>query len=166
VRIKTRYEPHHIFLKFNPDIKGFEIAKDPDIENVEAIYEILKETPTGLKQKDLKEKIKTDLELTENHIRKLLKKGDGIAWDVHKGGGKNRALIYIPKFNRIIGQPIYSHPINQLKPDEDKTLSDYTLPHTTQSLDSPNLVNRIDSENPINQLEIIDLEHEELEIIE
>ncbi|MFH0773891.1 MAG: AAA family ATPase [bacterium] len=166
VRIKTRYDPHHIFLRFNPNIKGFEIAKDPDTEKIEAIYEILKESPEGLKQKEFKEKVKNELDLTESQIRKLLKKGENIAWDIQKGGEKKRALIYIPKSNRIIGQPIYSHPINQLNPDEDKTLSDYTLPHTTQSLDSPNLDNRIDSENPINQLEIIDLEHEQLEIIE
>lgn len=166
VRIKTRYEPHHIFLKFNPDIKGFEIAKDPDIENVEAIYEILKETQAGLKQKDLKEKIKNELDFTESQIRKLLKKGEGIAWDVHKGGDRNRALIYIPKANGIIGQHIYSHPINQLNPEKDNTLSNYTSRHTTQSLDNSDLANETDSKKPINQLEVINLEHEEIEIIE
>lgn len=153
VRIKTRYEPHHIFLKFNPEVKGFEIAKDPDMERIEAIYEILKESPEGLKQKDLKEKAKSELDLTESQVRKLLKKGEGMAWDIQKGGEKNRALIYIPKSNWLIGQPIYSHPINQLNTETDKSLSYNMASDSSQTLDNTELDNRTDSVYPINQLE-------------
>lgn len=165
VRIKTRYEPYHIFLKFNPDIKGFEIAKDPDYEKIEAIYEILRESSEPLKQKELKEKVKTELDLTEGETRRLLKKGEGIAWDIQKGGEKGRALIYTPKSNRIIGQPIYSHPIIPLKPEGDKTPSNNNPSDNTQTLDNTKLDNRTDSVYPINQLEFLDLEHKEVEII-
>lgn len=151
-RIKTRYDPYHIFLKFNPDIKGFEVVNDPALEKIEAIYEILKEFPEGLKQKEFKEKVKNELDLTESQIRKLLKKGEGLAWDVKKGGEKNRALIYTPKSNRIIGQPIYSHPINQLKTQADKDPSNNMTSDSMQSLDNTESDNRTDIVYPINQL--------------
>ena len=151
VRIKTRYEPHHVFLKFNPDIKGFEFAKDPDLEKIETLYEILKEAGQ-LMQKDFKERAKSELDITEGEIRKLLRKGEGIAWDTVKGGYKNRALNYIPKSNRIIGQPIYSQPINLLGIDGDKNLSNYTHSNNPQTLDNTELDNRIESQKPINQL--------------
>jgi archaellum biogenesis ATPase FlaH len=152
VRIKTRYEPHHIFLKFNPKVKGFEIAKDPDVERIEAIYEILKGSPEGLKQKSFKEKIKSELDLTEPQIRRLLKKGEGMAWDVQRGGSgkENRALIYTPKFDRMIGQPIYSHPIIPSNPERDKSLSNQALLNSQQIIDNACLADRIDSVQPIN----------------
>ncbi|MCX8070085.1 MAG: AAA family ATPase [Thermodesulfovibrionales bacterium] len=93
-RIKTRYEPYNIFLKFNPNIKGFEIATDPDIEITKGIYEILISTNEPLKQKDLKTMIKDNYDLTERRIHHILKKGTGLYWEVKKGD-KN-AIIYIP----------------------------------------------------------------------
>ncbi|RJQ54522.1 MAG: hypothetical protein C4526_05315 [Nitrospiraceae bacterium] len=91
VRIKTRYEPHSIYLNFNPDIKGFDIAKDPDLEKMESIRELLSQP---LKQKDLKETVKRELDLPEKETRRLLKKGTGIYWNAEKGD-KN-STIYIP----------------------------------------------------------------------
>jgi archaellum biogenesis ATPase FlaH len=152
VKIKTRFEPHHVFLKFNPDIKGFDVARDPDVERIEAIYEILKGSPEGLKQKSFKEKIKSELDLTEPQIRRLLKKGEGMAWDVQRGGSgkENRALIYTPKFDRMIGQPIYSHPIIPSNPERDKSLSNQALLNSQQIIDNACLADRIDSVQPIN----------------
>jgi len=69
-----------------------------------------------------------------------------------KLGSKNRALNYIPKSNRIIGQPIYSQPINLLGIDGDKNLSNYTHSNNPQTLDNTELDNRIESQKPINQL--------------
>ena len=156
VRIKTRYEPHHVFLKFNPDIKGFEFAKDPDIERIDDIYEILKTHPEGLKQKELKERVKNELDLAEGEIRKLLKKGEGLTWEVRRGGSgkENRALIYTPKLDRMIGQPIYSYPINQSNPETSKNLSNQTPSNSPQTLDNTCLVDRTDSNNPINQSDL------------
>lgn len=152
VRIKTRYEPHHVFLKFNPDIKGFEFAKDPDLEKIEDIYEILKTSPEGLKQKELKERVKNELDLAEGEIRKLLKKGEGITWEVKRGGSgkENRALIYTPKLDRMIGQPIYSHPINQSNPETDKNLSNQQPLNSQKTLDNTCLDDRTDTSYPIN----------------
>jgi archaellum biogenesis ATPase FlaH/5S rRNA maturation endonuclease (ribonuclease M5) len=151
-RIKTRYEPYHVFLKFNPATKGFEFARDPDNEKIEAIQELLKEHQEGLKQKVIKGLAKEELGMTEGEIRKLLKKGEGVAWNIQKGSGKeNRALIYVPKFDRMIGQHIYSYPINQSNPEVDKSLSNQTPVNKQQTLDNTELVDKIDSIYPINQ---------------
>jgi len=91
-RMKTRYDPDSIYLTFNPEIKGFSVAVDPDFEKMEAIREILNKAP--LKQKELKERIKNDLDLSDKEARKLLRKGIGIYWTTEKGD-KN-STIYIP----------------------------------------------------------------------
>jgi hypothetical protein len=75
-----------------------------------------------------------------------------MAWDIQKGGERGRALIYIPKSNKIIGQPIYSHPINQLNPETGKSLSYNMASDSMQPLDNTKLDNRTDSVYPINEL--------------
>jgi len=93
VRIKTRYEPHYIFLKFNPDIKGFEIAKDPDYELIEAIHELLK-GKDELNTNQVYELVKKGLDIkSKAQVLKLLKKGEGKYWDTEK---KGRAVFYSP----------------------------------------------------------------------
>jgi RecA-family ATPase len=102
-RIKTRYEPHHLFLKFNPDIKGFEVAKDPDIEVIEAIYELIADKDK-LNTNQVYELVKKELDMkSKAQVLKLLKKGVGKFWDTEKRG---RAVFYSP-----IVQPIYSQTI-------------------------------------------------------
>ena len=44
VRIKTRYEPHSIFLNFDPEIKGFKVYMTPDIEKLKDIADVLTES--------------------------------------------------------------------------------------------------------------------------
>src|SRR3989304_2128007 len=93
VRIKTRYEPHHVFLKFNPGIKGFEFAKDPDIEIMEAINELLA-NKEGLNTNQIYEMVKKELDIkSKGQVLKLLKKGEGVYWNVEARG---RANIYSP----------------------------------------------------------------------
>ncbi len=104
VRIKTRYEPHSIYLNFNPDIKGFDIAKDPDLEKMGAIKELLLQSTEPLKQKDLRETVKKELDFSDKDIRRLLKKGTGLYWNAEKSD-KN-ATIYIP-INSVCQPLIY-----------------------------------------------------------
>jgi archaellum biogenesis ATPase FlaH len=148
---KTRFEPSHIFLKFNPEIKGFTPVADPDHEKMLDICSLLREIQPA-KQRELKKRIKEDLGLGEYEIRRLLKKGEGVAWDVQRGGSgkENRALIYTPKFDRMIGQPIYSHPIIPSNPERDKSLSNQALLNSQQIIDNACLVDKIDSVQPIN----------------
>ncbi|PIQ93417.1 MAG: hypothetical protein CO148_01210 [Nitrospirae bacterium CG_4_9_14_3_um_filter_41_27] len=132
VRIKTRYEPHHIFLTFNPDIKGFEIAQDPDIEKMQDIYKLLKDIQPA-KQKELKEKIKEDLGYGEYVIRRLLKKGKGVYWTVtedkdKKGKPKTYLCICV---DTIYSQHKYINPFDTQKPFNTNSHAE-----TTQNLDN------------------------------
>ncbi len=161
-RIKTRYEPFHFFLKFNSEIKGFEIAKDPDYEQIDSIYEILKDFTEPPKQKELKDRIKSELGLTEGEARKLLRKGEGIAWDARKGGDKNRSLIYIFKPNGIMGYTHIGHPINTLEFQEQKSLSNYNKGDSDKTLDNAELDNRGEYIYPINILKDINLKEGEI----
>ncbi len=90
-RIKTRYNPYQIFLKFNPATKTFEIATDPEVETLEAICELLQdkgEMTTNevyiLAYRELGIKNKPQ-------FLKLLKKGVGRYWTTEKRG---RSVIY------------------------------------------------------------------------
>lgn len=93
-RIKTRYEPHTIYLTFNPDIKGFEVRKDPDNQNMQIIQDILKNCKGPMKQKDLVEKIRGELDLTDKKIRNLLQRGINIFWTMEKGD-KNAKIFSV-----------------------------------------------------------------------
>ncbi|MFH0775350.1 MAG: AAA family ATPase [bacterium] len=104
-RIKTRYNSiEKLHLSLDPE-KGFEKAKDPDTEKMEAIYEILKQFESPPIQKALKQKIQEELSFKDSQIRGLLKKGEGIFWDIKKGYKKS--LVYIPKSVCQNVNPIY-----------------------------------------------------------
>lgn len=107
-RIKTRYEPHHIFLKFNPEIKGFEIAKDPDYEKIEAIHELLTDRDE-LNTNQVFKLVKEELDIkSKAQVIGLLKKGEGKYWDTEKRG---RAVYYRSKSPDYISETI--RPINE-----------------------------------------------------
>lgn len=93
-RIKTRYEPYTVFLTFNPEIKGFELRKDPDMEKMEQIACILRDSGEPMKQKVLKDRIKDDLGFSEKDIRRLLQKGADTFWST-KRGDKNSLLFSV-----------------------------------------------------------------------
>lgn len=95
VRIKTRYEPFSTHLVFDPAIKGFRIATDPDIDKMQEIFNILNSFNRPAKQKELKNRAIEELDLSEREARRLLTKGDGLYWETTKGD-KN-ATLFIPK---------------------------------------------------------------------
>lgn len=109
VRIKTRYEPAQVFLKFNPGIKTFAITTDPEVETLEAIYALLKDKGE-LNTNQAYELIKRELDIKgKSQAIRLLKKGQDWYWKIDKRG---RAVFYSP-----IVQPIYSQTD---RPIEDK----------------------------------------------
>jgi archaellum biogenesis ATPase FlaH len=89
---KTRYEPYHIFLEFDKD-KGFVIAPDPDIENIKAIYDLLK-GKEPLNQLAVFKLVKEELEITNKQkVLRLLKKGEGKYWTAEKKPGQ-KGIFY------------------------------------------------------------------------
>ncbi len=140
-RIKTRYEPHHIYLKFNPDFKGFEIAKDPDYEVIEAIHELL-EGKDELNTNQVYELVKKELEIKNKvQVLKFLKKGEGKFWDTEKRG---RAVYYrFKSLDLYIGETI--------KP-MDKNGLEISNQNTNQDIDNTvkfNSLNGIQTNEPI-----------------
>lgn len=87
---KTRYEPFHIFLSFDPE-KGFIKSVDPDEADLLAIHEILTDRGS-LNQQKLFEVVKTELDLkSKGKLVNLLRKGEGKFWHGQKEG---RAFLY------------------------------------------------------------------------
>jgi len=87
---KTRYEPFHLFLSFDPE-KGFVKAADPDDEDLQAIQEVL--TVRGpMNQKQLFEAVKGELDMHgKGKVVNLLRKGEGTFWNSRKD---KRAVYY------------------------------------------------------------------------
>lgn len=76
---KTRYEPFHLFMAFDPD-KGFVEADDPDEEDLRSIHELLGGKGT-LNQIQLFDAVKAELNMhSKGKVVGLLKKGDGKYW--------------------------------------------------------------------------------------
>jgi archaellum biogenesis ATPase FlaH len=96
---KTRYEPFHIFLDFDPD-KGFVLAPDPDEEDMKGIRSLiveLKKTKGDLPiQGQVTEKVKEELGLSKSKITKLLKKGEGKYWNSAHVPERKNAKVYEP----------------------------------------------------------------------
>lgn len=137
VRIKTRYEPYHIFLKFNPEIKGFELAKDPSIEVLEAIHELL-EDKEELNTNQIYELVKTELDIrSKGQVLNLLRKGEGKYWSIDTRG---RAKYY-RSYSPAIYSPDY-RTIEENNPDNSPEISEGK---PSQSLD-----NSIESNSPNN----------------
>ena len=87
---KTRYEPFHIFLTFDPE-RGFTVAKDPDINDIEAIHEFLS-GKGRLNQSQAFELAKKELDIKSKGLfLKLMRKGEDKYWTVEKEG---RAHFY------------------------------------------------------------------------
>jgi hypothetical protein len=160
-RIKTRYEPHTVYLTFNPEIKGFELAKDPDIEKMEEVAGILKDIKEPIKQKDFIEKIKGEYDYSMGEIRKVLKKGAGTYWEVTKGE-RNATLYSVIQFSSvyrgqkteklnfaIVNDPEKQTEINNEKPlknHEFVSLSGVSLQTEKQDLDPDFIYEEVESD--------------------
>jgi hypothetical protein len=95
-RIKTRFEPHSVFLSFDP-ARGFTTEDDPDDETMKIMRDIL--TNEGpLKQKEFRKILEEKLEMKKSRIFKLLRKGTGTLWNVERGDKNSMLYSSIPVF--------------------------------------------------------------------
>jgi len=95
-RIKTRFEPHSVFLSFDP-AHGFTTKDDPDDETMKVMRDIL--TNEGpLKQKEFRKILEEKLEMKKSRIFKLLRKGTGTLWNVERGDKNSMLYSSIPVF--------------------------------------------------------------------
>lgn len=93
-RIKTRFEPHSVFLSFDP-AHGFTTKDDPDDETMKIMRDILsKEGP--LKQKDFRKILEDKLEMKQRRIFKLFKKGIGTYWNIERGEKNSITYFCLP----------------------------------------------------------------------
>jgi archaellum biogenesis ATPase FlaH len=111
---KTRYEPFHIFIMRDPEL-GFVLAPDPDTDDLEAIWAILKEHPR-MNQSQVWDAAKERLGMkSKGIVVSLLKKGTGMYWDVTSDG---RARFYMAKEPVQVSSTIYSRTIGQIEGTE------------------------------------------------
>jgi hypothetical protein len=92
---KTRFEPFHLYLSFDPRAGGFSVAEDPNLEALEAIAGYIAGPGRGLNQTDVIEWAKDSLGggRRENFVD-LLKRGEREGrWRSRKNGRKR---IYEP----------------------------------------------------------------------
>ena len=83
---------------------GFVVAPDPDTEEMEEIYDLLKEDKELLKQSQVYDLVKTKLGISsKGKVIKLLNKGIGKYWETKRNEGRGRAVFYCP-----IVQPLYT----------------------------------------------------------
>ncbi len=108
---KTRYEPSHIFIEFDPK-QGFIIAPDPDEEPLRDLYHLIVNLKNNAGeppiQKTIIDAAKNELELSNRKTRALLNKGEGKCWDSCKIPEKNNARVYEPKSVFQFSHTIYS----------------------------------------------------------
>lgn len=151
VKIKTRFEPHHIFLKFNPETKGFELAKDPDTEFMETMGDILAEAGKALNQTEFSMAVRESMGLPKSKTEKLIKRGVGVFWEEMKAAGK-KSLLYTPKPISQFPNPIYSQEIRKYPSEQDKSLGNSNTDNSTQSIDNtafPNFLNHVSGNQEI-----------------
>lgn len=138
---KTRYEPFHMFLTFEPR-EGFVEAQDPDTEDMKELGKIMnifkKENDRSPNQSEVVKMAKKDLDLSYSKVQKLLKKGEETYWTVETGNIRNRKIYHpVSQFSNTI----YSHKTNKLnatdRSDGQQELNDQ-MPQETVS--EPNLI--------------------------
>jgi len=84
-RDKTRYEPFHMFIQFDPE-RGFILAPDPDTEIMELMHAALLDRGKVTQQAAF-DIIKETLGMRgKEKVVRLLGKGEGQFWSVHKDG--------------------------------------------------------------------------------
>lgn len=85
---KTRYAPFRMFLTFDKEKGIFIPAPDPDEEDMESMHgfiiDMKKRQQKTPNQKDIIERAKAE-DIPEKKARRLLKKGEGRYWTLHKG---------------------------------------------------------------------------------
>jgi archaellum biogenesis ATPase FlaH len=99
VRIKTRFNPFSISLKYNPDIKGFDIAQqvqqEDDFTKIYNLIVDLKNIKEELPiQSEIIAKAIKELKLGDKKIRALLNAGEGKYWNSTKMPERNNSRVF------------------------------------------------------------------------
>jgi hypothetical protein len=92
---KTRFEPHGVHLKLDPD-RGFELAPDPEEETLKAMHQILMDSEPLLKTA-FSQAVKS-LGMGEKKARNLIDRGAGRFWNIESGNQKNAQLVTAIQF--------------------------------------------------------------------
>ncbi len=92
---KTRFEPHNVHLKLNPD-RGFELAPDPEEETLKNMHQFLQDS--GPLQKTAFSLAVKSIGIKEKKARKLIGRGVGRLWKVEPSGQKNAQLVTAIQF--------------------------------------------------------------------
>ena len=95
---KTRFEPHNVHLKLNPD-RGFELAPDPEEETLKTMHQILQNSG-ALPKTEFSKECK-QLGIGEKKARKLIDRGRGRFWTVENGEQKNTQLVTPIQFGSL-----------------------------------------------------------------
>ena len=94
-REKTRFEPFSMYLKFDPT-KGFSLARNPDDEALNDLWEILKDNEgPEFNQTEFFKAAKVELEMNRKKFLRLIRKGEGKFWMKSKVT-KSKAMVYCP----------------------------------------------------------------------
>jgi hypothetical protein len=92
---KTRFEPHNVHLKLNPD-RGFELAPDPEEETLKNMHQFLQDS--GPLQKTAFSLAVKSIGVKEKKARKLIGRGVGRLWSIEDSGQKNAQLVTAIQF--------------------------------------------------------------------
>jgi len=92
---KTRFEPFHMYLSFDPENEGFRVADDPNRESLDAIAEYVAGPGRGEMQTEIVKWAKSALDIgRRERILSLLRRGEREGrWHTRKEG---RKLHYEP----------------------------------------------------------------------
>jgi hypothetical protein len=166
---KTRYEPFHIFLDFDPE-KGFVIAPDPDEEDMRGIHSLIIElrSSTGELpiQSQILNKTKEELNLSNLKTRKLLSKGEGKYWNSAHIPERKNAKVYEPISVCQFVTPIYSQQTEKLPSKVNQSDNKPHSDNTHQSIENTEFDSFSEAVQQTEKQEVINLEHEQVEIVE
>jgi hypothetical protein len=103
---KTRYGHHAVYVIFDTKTYLFKEAVSPESEGMTVILAAMADLheTTSVDIKGLLAALKDSgclLDTSEHHVRKLLKKGDGVYWETSKG--LYNKTLYIPLQNSLNG---------------------------------------------------------------
>lgn len=161
------HEPIRLELQSSEGMFNFKCIGNEDSELIEVIHSILIKEPEGLKQSKILKTIKEsgDFDYGDKKIRQVLRKGEGVYWDSHKGGQTGKAIIYRAKNEmRQCGNTIYKGNIATLDKSDPKELAALGINETLQNLDNSKCGNTAEglkndchiSKEVIEVLEVID----------
>jgi len=120
---KTRFEPHGIHLKLNPD-RGFELAPDPEEETLKKMHQVLQDSGP-LQKTAFKLKVNEILNIGQRKAMILIDRGKGRFWKIEAAGQKNAQLVTANQFGSsatpIESEKLPNCPGVELQPDKQES---------------------------------------------